>query len=382
LYYNGRILRRYELDKGGVMREFYYQVHKESKNMFYKLYIHKIGPFRFNWHKEIEVNIILKGKVEFCVQGKKYLLEEDECIIINSNSGHATLAKEPDSIAMVLHLDPIYFKEYFKDYESLRFENIINVSEKGRENCKAINYLLASLIEELKKTSEERQIISNTIISLVVVNVIRMFSSSKENVKKIKQSKSQMKVISKVLKFIEDNYKEKISLNKIANMLNYNPCYFSQFFKANIGINYYEYLTRIRIREATFDLVKTERSISDIALEHGFSDAKSFNKGFKDSFGRSPNQYRSEIKNSDSLKQLVLRRVFICEDDEYVNTKLQEYRNLFEDNLLFVNKVNLKKYNEIEEERNIEKYKERITKLENDVNELNKKIELMRGILN
>lgn len=41
------------------MKEFFYEVKKESKKLFYKLYIHKIGPFRFNWHKEIEINIIL-----------------------------------------------------------------------------------------------------------------------------------------------------------------------------------------------------------------------------------------------------------------------------------------------------------------------------------
>ena len=363
------------------MGELFYEVKKGSKNFFYKLYIHKIGPFRFNWHKEIEINIVLKGKFEVCVDGKKHLLEEDDCVIINSNSGHATLAKEPDSMSMVLHIDPVCFKEYFKEYDSLRFEDIISFSSKNNEKYKVIKYLLASLIEEHKKHSEESIIISDAIFSLVMVNLIEAFPPSMKKGDKVKNSKSQMEVISKVLKYIEDMHREKISLNTIADMLGYNPCYVSQFFKMNIGINYYEYLTRVRIREATFDLVKTNRSISDIALEHGFSDVKSFGKSFKESFGRLPNQYRAEMRHNNPIIQIFLSRVFVQENDEYANIKLKEYRNLLQDNLLYMNEIDFKEEAMLKEGQNIIKYKNRITELEKNIEELNKKIELMRSIL-
>jgi len=362
------------------MGEFFYEVKKKHKNVFYKLYIHKNGPFRLNWHKEIEINIILKGKVEVCVEERKYLLEEDDCIIINSNSGHATLSKEPDSMAMVLHIDPVYFKEYFKEYESLRFEDIISISSEN-EKCKVIKYLLASLINELKEHSEESQIISDTIFSLVIFNIIKAFPPSMKKRDKVKNSKSQIEVISKVLKYIEKTHKEKITLNKIADMLGYNPCYVSQFFKLNTGINFYEYLTRVRIREATFELAKTNRSISDIALDHGFSDVKSFNKSFKESFGRSPNQYRTEIQDRNPIKQFPLRRIFVHEDDNYVNTKLKEYRNLLQDNLLFMNNVIYKQQEHLREVQNIVKYQNTIKELEKNIEELNQKIELVRSIL-
>lgn len=369
--------------KGRIsIKELFYQVKKENQNLFYKLYIHRIGTFRFNWHKEIELNIILKGKVEVCVEGKKYILKEDDCILINSNSGHATLSKEPGSISMVLHIDPVYFKAYFKEYESLRFENAISVSKEKNKRCMAIKYLLASLINELKKSQEENQITSDAIFSLVITNLIGTFSSATDKDTKIKNSKSQMKVISKALKYIEEAHKEKISLNKIAYILGYNPSYVSQFFKINIGINYYEYLTRVRTREATFDLIKTNRSISDIALEHGFSDVKSFNKSFKENLGRSPNQYRSEVKDNDQIKQLLVGRVFIHEDDAYVNNKLNKYSNLLDDNLLLMNKINLKEKNRIEEEQEITKYKDKVIELEKNIQELTQKLELMRSILN
>lgn len=363
------------------MREYFFEVIKESRNLFYKLYIHKIGVFRFNWHKEIEVIIILKGKGEVCVEGKKYLLEEDDSIIINSNCGHATLSKDPDTMAMVFHLDPVYFKEYFEEYESLRFENVISFPNRNNEKHKIIRYLLASLLEELKKDSEESQVISDAIFSLVIVNIIGAFPLSREKTDKIKNSKIQMKAISKVLSYIEDRHKEKISLSKIADMMGYNSCYVSQFFKVNIGINFHDYITRIRTREATFELVKTDHSISDIALGHGFSDVKSFNKSFKESFGRSPNQYRAEIKDGNPIKQFPLKRIFVRDDNVVANSKIKEYRDLLQDNPLFMDRITLKEQDRRHEEQSILKYQNRITELERNIEELNQKMELMRSIL-
>ena len=363
------------------MNSFFYQVSKENKNLFYKLYIHKISSFQFNWHKEIQINIILRGKVEICVEGRKYLLSEDDCMIINSNGGHATLAKEPNSIAIVLQLHPIYFKEYFKEYESLRFEEVVRLDSKQNEKCNTIKYLLAILLNEFKNKSEENPMIYDSIFSSLALNILRTFPNSIEKTGKIKKSKNQMKVISKVLKYIQDTHKEKISLNKVADMLGYNPNYFSQFFKVNIGINYYEYLTRVRVREAAFELMRGHDSISDIALEHGFSDVKSFNKYFKESFGRTPNQYRTEILESTSVNELSMKRVLVQEDDEYVNAKLKEYSSLIKDNVLMINEVDFYKQNRIKKEKSIKKYEDKIKELEETIEELNKKIDNIKEIL-
>lgn len=364
------------------MDNFFYEVKRDNKNLFYKLYIHKISSFQFNWHKEIQINVVLRGKAEICIEGRKYLLSEDDIIIINSNSGHATLAKEPNTTVMVLQLDPIYFKEYFKEYENLKFEEFVSINDKESEKYNTIKYLLALLIREFKDKSKENQIECDSIFSAIILNILKGFSNSIEKTGRVKKSKSQIKTISKMLKYIQEMHKEKISLDKIACTLGYNSNYFSQFFKVNIGINYYEYLTRVRIREATFELVKTNRSISDIALEHGFSDAKSFNKYFKESFGRTPNQYRSEILESDLANEFSLNRILVSQDDEYIIYKLKEYEGLIEDNVFELNKKSSNEMALMKKEAKLKKYEDKIKSLEDKIQELNKKITLVKDILN
>ncbi|WP_312460932.1 helix-turn-helix domain-containing protein, partial [Proteiniclasticum sp.] len=78
----------------------------------------------------------------------------------------------------------------------------------------------------------------------------------------------------------------------------YNKSYISQLIKQDLGINYYEYLTRVRMREAIFSLTNTTDRIADIALGNGFSDVKSFNSAFKERFGKSPSEYRKNLVHS------------------------------------------------------------------------------------
>lgn len=364
------------------MNNFFYQISKENKNLFYKLYVHKISSFQFNWHKEIQINVILRGSIEVCVEGRKYILSEDNIMIINSNSGHATLAKEPNTMVLVLQLHPIYFKEYFEEYKNLRFEEVMNLNEMQNERCNTIRYLLALLISEFKNKQNKNEIAYDAIFSAMTLNILRAFSNSIEKTGKIKKSKSQMKTISKMLEYIQEMHREKLPLNKIAGMLGYNPNYFSQFFKVNIGINYYEYLTRVRIREATFELIKTNRVISDIALEHGFSDAKSFNKYFKESFGRTPNQYRLEILENNLINEFSLKRILVQDDDEYVNFKITEYLSLIKDNVFAINQDLLSEKEQIKKEKTIKQYEDKIKKLEEDVKRLNEKVSLIKDILN
>lgn len=360
------------------MKDLFYRVEEENKKIFYKLYIHKIGAFKFNWHREIEVNIVLKGKVEFCVEGKKYLLKKDDFIIINPNSGHATLSNEKDTIVMVLHIDPIYFNDQFDKYENIKFKNNIKTAKENDERCNAIKYLLACLIKELKKDDNRNKIKEITIFNIIITNIIEVFSPFIDEEATSKKSKANIKTISKVLKYIEDRHHEKISLKNIADIMGYNESYVSQFFKNNIGINYYEYLTRVRIREATFKLITTNKTIADIALDHGFSDIKAFNKSFKENFGRTPKQYRREINKYNDENIFSVGRVFVKDDNKDIIKKLEEYEQLLDDNILFMNKYNKNNVKKINDEIN---YEIRISELEKELNETKEKLQTIKAIL-
>ncbi|WP_123039658.1 response regulator transcription factor [Cohnella candidum] len=92
--------------------------------------------------------------------------------------------------------------------------------------------------------------------------------------------------------YLQQHYKEEISLESVAAMFHFNPSYFSNLFKSKAGVNFSEYLIDLRIREAKAILDNGEHKIADVSAMVGFRDAAYFNKMFKRKTGISPNAYR------------------------------------------------------------------------------------------
>lgn len=108
--FDHNIFSRTVLRGAGVLEQFYYEYRREHKNIELKQYIYRIGSYHYNWHSDLELLLVLNGEVEMCTRGASHILGKDDLILVNSNCGHATLARQPDSIAMVLHINPVFFK--------------------------------------------------------------------------------------------------------------------------------------------------------------------------------------------------------------------------------------------------------------------------------
>ena len=87
-----------------------------------------------------------------------------------------------------------------------------------------------------------------------------------------------------------------ISLNTVAEYIGLSPAYFSTIFKQESGVNFIDYLTKIRINEAKRLLRSSDKRISDIALEVGYRDQHYFSSLFKRYQKDTPKAYR-EKKN-------------------------------------------------------------------------------------
>ena len=95
-----------------------------------------------------------------------------------------------------------------------------------------------------------------------------------------------------VISFISEHYCEKIYVEKLADMINVSPDYFTKMFKESIGKTPIEYINGLRINRAMELLYKTDESMSEIADEIGFCNPNYFHKTFKQYMDQSPLAYR------------------------------------------------------------------------------------------
>jgi len=98
--------------------------------------------------------------------------------------------------------------------------------------------------------------------------------------------------VERAREIIELNHEEELSLAKVAGSVNVSTSYFSEIFKKATGINFVEYVARLRVEKARNLLQNPDRRISEVAFEVGFQSLSQFNRAFKKHAGMTPSAAR------------------------------------------------------------------------------------------
>ncbi len=111
----------------------------------------------------------------------------------------------------------------------------------------------------------------------------------------IQQENAEPPVIKRAREFIHEHQAEELSLNQVAKAVNMSTFYFCKMFKKIAGINFTDYVARVRIEKSKNLLLNPNLRVSEIAFEVGFQSLTHFNRVFKKLLGQSPTDYRSQL---------------------------------------------------------------------------------------
>ncbi|TDT50353.1 response regulator transcription factor [Fonticella tunisiensis] len=106
-------------------------------------------------------------------------------------------------------------------------------------------------------------------------------------------------LIEKAVSYIHKNYSGNINLESVASYVHLNPQYFSRYFKANVGMTFIDYVSKLRIKRAKELLTSTDDSIGEISFKVGYIDPGYFSKVFSRHEGVSPHKFRMDHKTSN-----------------------------------------------------------------------------------
>jgi AraC family transcriptional regulator len=99
----------------------------------------------------------------------------------------------------------------------------------------------------------------------------------------------------RVAEYIEENLAERISLATLAGLVRLSPTHFARAFKQSFGMPPHSYHVRKRIERAKVMLADPARSVTEVALDCGFSAASNFSTVFRKTCGRTPMSYRRSL---------------------------------------------------------------------------------------
>ncbi len=111
----------------------------------------------------------------------------------------------------------------------------------------------------------------------------------------VQHENTEPPVITRAKEYILEHQAEELSLGQVAKAVNTSTFYFCKMFKKITGINFTDYLSRVRIEKAKNLLLNPNLRVSEIAFEVGFQSLTHFNRVFKKLLGESPTKYRAQL---------------------------------------------------------------------------------------
>lgn len=109
-------------------------------------------------------------------------------------------------------------------------------------------------------------------------------------------------LMSRVQRYMQHNYMHfDMSLDSVSELLNLNPSYFSTVFKRNMGVNFIDYLTELRVNAAKELLRDPLRPTGEVAGLVGYESANYFTRAFKKRTGMTPTEYRRSVAGKERL---------------------------------------------------------------------------------
>ena len=229
----------------------------------------------FHFHSLIEIILVRDGKVDVCVGDKSRVISSGEIAVATSFEPHSFYSNDP--VRATILFIPLYLCEEFSlamknkrlvdpffsgDDASCIISAFDALSHGGLERIEEIGYVYLILGAVLKR--------AKTVDSVEYTDV---------------------DLGSKLLFYINENFKEDMSLERMAADLGYSSNYISKSFRATFNIGIKQYVTTVRLKNAVMLLRERRKSITDCALESGFPSVRNFYRAFSSEFGTSPKEY-------------------------------------------------------------------------------------------
>ena len=270
--------------------EFQHELIIPSEGLPFKVFLFEGGNGNYvrekHWHTSIEIFAVMEGHLEFFMNKEEYPLKAGEQLIINSNEIHSIHAAERNK-TVVLQIPLKQFENYFTAQRFIRFR-----SQDAEADGK-----LASLIKKLYKVYTARdtgyEFGTMSLFYEIMYMLVKNYRLTEAHEKEIRHSR-KLDTLSKITTYMREHYKEDLKLSDLAATFGYSDAYLSRMFQKYAKINYKTYLQDIRMAYAYRDLMNTDRTISQIALDNGFCSSRGFSGEFQKRYGILPSEMRKQ----------------------------------------------------------------------------------------
>lgn len=254
-----------------------------------------------HWHPAVEIIMPLENNYTLTVGSEVYELSPGDILFIPSGELHSI--KAPETGARLIYL--FDFDEISKlNGFSFLMPFITQPILINEETCPQIYREEAGLLKEIfmeyfhETSLWELEVYSRLLQFFVVYGRFRISSDSEFAGSQTNKQRELTEKLNCVFDYIDEHFAEDVTLESAADVAGFSKFHFSRLFKQCSGQNFYDYLCYKRIRSAEMMLLRPELTVTEIALQSGFSSLSTFNRTFKRIKDCTPTEYRNLLATS------------------------------------------------------------------------------------
>lgn len=250
-----------------------------------------------HWHGEFEINYICRGKGEFICGNQKFEACEGDILAIPPNMLHTAYpCKDSELIYDALVFNPVLLGMGSSDRSTKECIRPIvngNISSNVCIHTDAPQYeKLKSVTGQIFSCVHENSPQMDLLLKSELMRFVWLLLKNGDIIFQKEEESEYSEIVRPALEYMAKNYKEDITVGKLASLVHLSKSYFMRCFKDAVGIGAIEHLAQIRINAACEALSDSEKQIADIAFSCGYSNLSNFNRQFLKKVGCSPKEYR------------------------------------------------------------------------------------------
>lgn len=242
-----------------------------------------------HWHGEVEVLRVLEGELALWIDNERMDMKAGDVAFISGGSLHRG---EPQNC----RYDCVVFSpRLIGGRLGSKLSELTRPLSAGRAGllprCTAAEPAACALLDAAQAEGPYHELKLASLVAELIYELC-LSGAVRADHAEGKRHSHRRAMIALLIDWIEKNYSERITLGQLAALAGVNEKYLCRFFKEFTGYTPTDYINRLRVERACYEMRINHRNVTEAAYECGFNEISYFSKCFKRYKGVSPGQYK------------------------------------------------------------------------------------------
>ena len=267
-------------------------------------------------HRALELDLVLEGDATVRVDDREFEIHKGSVFFFNANEPHQILASSRAGIKIAYLLVASSFcSEYLTCFRNLELLENDLTSILPKDSLREVTGLMVqAMTDYLAEDSDLYALQCVCSICQLYCRLLKLVPYRQMTEAAYLARNKKMARLSRITEYIDNNYSEKITLERLAKQENVTTTYLSHFIHAHLHMTFQEYVSSVRFERALKLLRDTSMCMTDISVVSGFSDVKYLSRMLENHFGMSAQESCRQLRREVPLQQADQEQTFASEE--------------------------------------------------------------------